>query len=92
LVQLLTGTALTECRGGGADRDRRRRGKSGGFAERLNQIAKGCTALPDLDPRRPDEIIGYDEFGVPLMVIDAPAILAILFDEPERHTMIVADQ
>ena len=46
-------------------RERRRRGKRGGIAERLNQIAKDCAALPDLDPRSPEEIIGYAEFGVP---------------------------
>jgi antitoxin VapB len=31
----------------------------------LRQIAAHCAALPDLDPRTPDEILGYDERGLP---------------------------
>ena len=31
----------------------------------LLQIAAHCAALPDLDPRTPDEILGYDEQGMP---------------------------
>lgn len=31
----------------------------------LNEIALRCAALPDLDTRSPDEIIGYDENGLP---------------------------
>jgi antitoxin VapB len=42
---------------------RRRVGKS--LAEELNEIALRCAALPDLDTRTPDEIIGYDEHGLP---------------------------
>ncbi len=42
------------------DRDRR-----GGLADRLLEIGAQCAALPVLDPRSADEIIGYDEFGVP---------------------------
>ena len=33
--------------------------------ERLLTIAKRCAALPLLDHRTPDEILGYDEFGIP---------------------------
>jgi antitoxin VapB len=29
------------------------------------EIARECAALPDLDLRSPDEILGYDEYGVP---------------------------
>lgn len=29
----------------------------------LRAIAKRCQALPDLDPRPADEILGYDEHG-----------------------------
>jgi hypothetical protein len=36
-----------------------------GLAERLDELAKECAALPDYDTRAPDEIIGYDEYGVP---------------------------
>jgi antitoxin VapB len=41
----------------------RRAGNS--LAEELNEIALRCAALPDLDTRTPDEIIGYDEHGLP---------------------------
>jgi len=35
------------------------------LVERLNEIALRCAALPDYDPRDPDEILGYDEYGLP---------------------------
>jgi antitoxin VapB len=31
--------------------------------ERILRIARHCAALPDLDTRPPDEILGYDERG-----------------------------
>jgi antitoxin VapB len=34
-------------------------------ADRLDEIAKHCASLPVLDKRSPDEIIGYDEHGLP---------------------------
>ena len=40
------------------------REKPSDFAERLHAIAVHCAALPDLDPRTPDEIVGYDETGL----------------------------
>jgi antitoxin VapB len=68
-VAALTGESLTEAITTALkqrlERERRLRGKRGGIAERLNQIAKECAALPDVDPRRPDDVIGYGEFGVP---------------------------
>lgn len=33
--------------------------------DRIRQIQERVAALPVLDPRTPDEIIGYNEFGVP---------------------------
>jgi len=42
---------------------RRRQRRS--VADRLDEIAKHCAALPVLDKRRPDEILGYDEHGLP---------------------------
>jgi antitoxin VapB len=33
--------------------------------EELMEISRRCAALPDLDTRSPDEIIGYDAYGVP---------------------------
>ena len=31
----------------------------------MTAISELCASLPVLDPRSPDEIVGYDEFGVP---------------------------
>lgn len=44
----------------------RERGKRrpGRLAERLIEIGRHCAALPELDRRSPDEIIGYDEQGL----------------------------
>ncbi len=47
------------------DRERRRHGGGAPLRERLDAIAAECGALPDLDTRTPDEIIGYDDAGVP---------------------------
>jgi antitoxin VapB len=33
------------------------------LAETLMAISRRCSALPDLDTRAPDEILGYDETG-----------------------------
>jgi antitoxin VapB len=35
------------------------------LADELDQIAKRCAALPVLDARPADEILGYDERGLP---------------------------
>jgi len=35
------------------------------LADELDEIARRCAALPVLDSRTPDEILGYDERGVP---------------------------
>ncbi|MDX3928829.1 MAG: type II toxin-antitoxin system VapB family antitoxin [Shinella sp.] len=35
------------------------------IAEELNRIGLECAALPVFDDRSPDEIIGYDENGLP---------------------------
>ena len=40
-----------------------RRGRS--LADELDEIALRCAALPELDPRSADEILGYDEHGLP---------------------------
>ncbi len=32
---------------------------------RMMEISDRCSRLPVIDDRTPDEIIGYDEFGVP---------------------------
>jgi antitoxin VapB len=42
-----------------------RRKKLRSVADALDEIAKHCAALPTLDTRSPDEILGYDEQGLP---------------------------
>jgi antitoxin VapB len=45
----------------------RLRGKPrrGRLRQELREIAERCAQLPTLDPRPPDEIIGYDDRGLP---------------------------
>ncbi len=33
--------------------------------DRMTTISDRCAVLPVIDARTPDEIVGYDEFGVP---------------------------
>jgi antitoxin VapB len=35
------------------------------LADELDEIALRCSRLPVLDSRTPDEILGYDEHGLP---------------------------
>lgn len=35
------------------------------LADELDEIARHCASLPVLDPRSADEILGYDERGLP---------------------------
>ncbi|MBA2668222.1 MAG: type II toxin-antitoxin system VapB family antitoxin [Trueperaceae bacterium] len=43
-----------------------RSGRSGDHvAERLDAISRHCAALPLRDARTPEEILGYDERGLP---------------------------
>ena len=35
------------------------------LVEEIMEIGKHCAALPMLDARPPDEIVGYDEHGLP---------------------------
>ena len=64
----LTGETMTEAvRTAVQDRlarERIRRAASRGLARRLDELAAECAALPDHDPRSPDEIVGYDERGM----------------------------
>lgn len=68
-VVKVTGESLTEAVTNALrerlERERRRRGRSASIARRLDELAEEGAALPDVDPRSPDEIIGYDEHGVP---------------------------
>jgi antitoxin VapB len=36
-----------------------------GLASDLRAISERCSALPDLDVRTPEEIMGFDEHGLP---------------------------
>ena len=46
--------------------NRLRRDQSGrSLAEGLEEIADRCSSLPVLDSRDADEILGYDEIGLP---------------------------
>ncbi|HQT74489.1 MAG TPA: type II toxin-antitoxin system VapB family antitoxin [Acidiphilium sp.] len=67
-VAALTGETLTDAiRKALAERLERERLRRGGtlrLADRLMAIGRHCSALPDLDPRSPDEIVGYDETGM----------------------------
>lgn len=33
------------------------------LTEQIMDISKRCQTLPDIDPRNPDEILGYDQDG-----------------------------
>ncbi len=43
----------------------RKRGHSPQLRDELRAIAQRCAALPVLDSRSPDEILGYDSHGLP---------------------------
>lgn len=64
----LTGeTVTTAVRNAAEERLRRvRRGQTGrSLAAEILEIGSRCAALPDLDRRTADEILGYDEDGLP---------------------------
>jgi antitoxin VapB len=67
-LSALTGETMTEAvrkaLAERLERERLRRGESPPLADRLLAIGRHCAALPDLDPRPADEIVGYDETGV----------------------------
>jgi len=42
----------------------RRRKASPDMIEEIMRISRRCSAIPDRDTRSPDEILGYDPFGV----------------------------
>jgi antitoxin VapB len=64
----LTGeTVTTAVRRAAEERLHRVRRTSGrrNLAAELLTIGQRCAALPDLDSRSPEDIIGYDEHGLP---------------------------
>ena len=64
----LTGESKTEAVKK-AVRDRlervRRTRQQRSLADELDAIGRECAALPTLDPRSPEQIIDYDEHGLP---------------------------
>ncbi len=64
----LTGeTVTTAVRRAAEERLQRVRHGRGGYSlvAEILEIGKRCAALPDLDRRAADEILGYDEHGLP---------------------------
>ncbi|HEX2610806.1 MAG TPA: type II toxin-antitoxin system VapB family antitoxin [Gemmatimonadales bacterium] len=68
LLSKLTGEtkteAVTQALRDRLTRLRRERSKRS-LADELDEIALRCSQLPVLDPRSPDEILGYDDNGLP---------------------------
>lgn len=46
-------------------REERKRHNNRSLAAELMEIGRHCSSLPVLDPRTSDEILGYDENGLP---------------------------
>lgn len=67
-VAALTGESLTAAvRNALAERlerERLKRGEPADLVARLREIGKHIASLPDVDPRSPDEIVGYDKTGM----------------------------
>jgi antitoxin VapB len=67
-VAALTGESLTEAvrtaLAERLDRERLKRGRPRDLAARLRAIGAACAALPDVDTRTPDAIVGYDDDGM----------------------------
>ena len=64
----LTGETITRAiRTATEERLQRVRGQRTGrcLADEILEIGRRCAALPDLDTRSPEEILGYDEHGLP---------------------------
>lgn len=65
----LTGESLTEAvrlaLAERLEREQQRRGRKGNLAARLDAIARHCAALPDRDRRSADDMLGYDDHGLP---------------------------
>ena len=41
------------------------RRRASGIEEEIIRISRRCSALPEIDDRSPEEILGYDERGLP---------------------------
>ena len=47
------------------EKEERKRRTNRSLAAELMEIGRHCSSLPVLDPRSSDEILGYDENGLP---------------------------
>ena len=47
------------------ERMNRQQARKGSFQEKIQEIQRRVAALPVLDDRTPEEILGYDEHGLP---------------------------
>jgi len=67
LAELTGETITTAIRTAAEERLQRvRRGRAGrSLADEILEIGRRCASLPDLDTRSPEEILGYDEHGLP---------------------------
>ena len=69
-IASLTGETLTEAvrisLSERLRRERLKRGKAPSLEDELQAIFRHMDALPNLDARSADEIIGYDENGLPI--------------------------
>jgi antitoxin VapB len=64
----LTGESVTTAVRRAAEERIQRVGRmraEGSLAAELLEIGRRCAALPDRDTRTPNEILGYDEHGLP---------------------------
>ncbi|MFZ1413762.1 MAG: type II toxin-antitoxin system VapB family antitoxin [Defluviicoccus sp.] len=65
----LTGESLTEAvrlaLAERLEREQQRRGRKGDLVARLDGIARHCAGLPDRDRRTAEDIVGYDQHGLP---------------------------
>jgi antitoxin VapB len=48
------------------EREQARQKHTGQLVEKLLRIGQECAALPVLDSRLPEDIINYDQYGVPI--------------------------
>jgi antitoxin VapB len=61
----LTGTSITEAVVTALEQEVRRQKAKPGVGEALRQLSRELANYPVLDDRPADEILGYDEFGLP---------------------------
>ncbi len=61
----ITEAVLESLREKRKQQERRRKSQKDDLVERVMEIGRRCAASPILDDRSEDEILGYDEHGIP---------------------------